>query len=185
MGTQIKNDITLESTFERPMFAGQVSSISESGHFLINGHIKTQQALSCLISPCVGDTVLYWKDSQNHGWIISVLSGEKHQERELSLPNNASIKVNTTSLTVNASDSIKMNAIKEINLNVALGKLNECARSIYQMVQGTLVQCTKQLINRSEYLDFHAEKLLKSHAAQQLITAEKDIKMDADRINMG
>lgn len=185
MGTQIKDDITLESTFERPMFAGKISSVSASGDFIVNGHIETQRALSCLITPCVGDLVLYWKDNQDHGWIISVLSAENPQERELSLPQNAAIKVNTKQLTVNASDSIKLNAIKEISLNATLGKLSECARSFYQLVQGTLVQHTKHLINRSEYLDFHAEKLLKSHAAQQLITAEKDIKMDADRINMG
>lgn len=185
MGTQINDNLALENTFERPLFAGKVTTINEEGNFAINGHIQTRKALSCLIVPKEGDTVLYWKDDQNRGWIISVLYSEQHQEREISLPNNAGIKINTETLTVNASNSIKFNAIKEINLNVALGKLNECARSACQMIQGTLVQFTKHLINRSEYLDFHAEKLLKSHAAQQLITAEKDIKMDADRINMG
>ncbi|BDX06558.1 DUF3540 domain-containing protein [Planctobacterium marinum] len=185
MGTQINDNIAIENTFERPLFAGKVTAVNKDGGCVINGHINTQKALSCLIVPVAGDTVLYWKDDQNKGWIISVLHCEQQQEREISLPQNASIKINTDNLTVNASNSIRFNAIKEINLNVALGKLNECARSACQMIHGTLVQFTKHLINRSEHLDFHAEKLLKSHATQQLITAEKDIKMDADRINMG
>lgn len=185
MGTQINDNIALENTFERPLFAGKVTGCIDSENLTINGHISTKRALSCLLMPQTGDTVLYWKDDQNTAWIISVLSAENLQEREVSLPQNAGLKINTENLTVNASGAIKLNAMKEINLNVALGKLTECARSACQMVHGTLVQFTKHLINRSEYLDLHAEKLLKSHATQQLITAEKDIKMDADRINMG
>lgn len=185
MGTQINDNIALENTFERPLFAGKVTGCIGSEDLTLNGHIATKRALSCLIMPHVGDTVLYWKDDQNTAWIISVLCAENLQEREVSLPRNAGFKINTENFTVNASSTIKLNAIKEIKLNVALGKLTECARSACQMVHGSLVQFTKHLINRSEYIDFHAEKLLKSHGTQQLITAKKDIKMDADRINMG
>ena len=118
-------------------------------------------------------------------WVISVLSSPQPGAREIALPRNQDMKLNANNVVLNAAQSIRLNAVKEININVALGKLNECARSMCQMVQGSLVQLTKHLISKSEYLDFNAQKLLKSHATQQLITAEKDIKMDADRINMG
>lgn len=185
MGTTIDNNIQLESTFESSLMAGKVTAVNEGGELLINGHIKANRAVSCLLTPQLQDLVLYWLDSEHTAWVISILSAPVTEHRELALPENQALVVNTETLTINASDSIRLNALKEINLNVALGKLNECARSACQMIHGSLVQLTKHLISKSDYIDFHAEKLLKSHATQQLITAEKDIKVDADRINMG
>lgn len=200
MGTSLQNNIEMETTFDAPlskgdkmegiasmgnMLAGQISQANEDGEFIINHQLKAQKALSCLLTPQIGDLVLYWQENPQTVWIISVLRAESKQTRELALPDNEAMTINTKTLTVNAADAIRFNAIKEININVALGKLNECARSVCQMVQGSLVQLTKHFISKSEYLDFHAEKLLKSHGTQQLITAEKDIRMDADRINMG
>jgi len=153
---------------------------------MINGHLKATRAASCLLEPQSGDKVLYWLDEYKHAWIISVLTCQVNDKvRTLALPQNRSMTINTQTLTINAADSVRVNAIKEINLNVALGKLNECARSVCQLVQGTFTQFTKHFISRGEYLDFEAQKLIKSHGTQQLITAEKDLKVDAERINMG
>lgn len=191
MGRNLDNDIKLESTFESALMAGKITSVRQDGQLLINGHVQAQRALSCLLVPSQDDLVLYWLDvpgdenSSPKAWVISVLSSAHNNAKEIALPDNQDVKLNANNVIVNAADSIKLNAVKEININVALGKLNECARSMCQMVQGSMVQLTKHLISKSEYLDFTAQKLLKSHATQQLITAEKDIKVDADRINMG
>lgn len=191
MGSNLSNNIQLENTFESALMAGNVSVVEENGNLLINGHIKAQRAASCLLVPETGDLVLYWlentvqENGERQAWIISVLNSANTSAKEIALPNHQDLKINANNVIVNASDSINLNAVKEININVALGKLNECARSMYQMVQGSMIQLTKHLISKGEYLDFSAKKLLKSHAAQQLITAEKDVKIDGDRINMG
>lgn len=183
MGSHVKDPIIVTNTFEATMLKGEITQHNDD-EFTLNGHVKARQALSCLLVPQTGDIVLYWLDG-DQAWILNVLSAAQHQGRDVSLPQQQDIRINTQNLVVNASEKITFNAMHEFNINVALGKLNQCARSMYQMVQESFVQITKHYINKSEYLDLQAEKLLKSHATQQLITAEKDIKMDADRINMG
>ena len=186
MGTSL-HQIELLGTVQQQMLQGEITGIADeaTSDYLINGHIRAKRSLSCLLVPEPQDLVLYWLDDRNQAWILSILAGQMTEARQLALMENQGLKINTDSLTVNAAKNIQLNAIEEININVALGRLNECARSAYKMIQGSLVQITKHFISQSEYLDFNAKKLLKSHSTQQLITAEKDIKMDADRINMG
>ena len=183
MGSHAKDNMIVTNTFATSMLKGEVTLLNED-ELILNGHIKARQALSCLLVPQPGDTVLYWFDG-DQAWVLNVLSAKQSDGREISLPQQQDLRINSKNLVLNASDKITVNALNEFNINVALGKINQCARSMYQMVQQSFVQLTKHYINKSEYLDLQAEKLLKSHATQQLITAEKDIKMDADRINMG
>ena len=183
MGSHSKDPIVVENTFETAMFKGEVTAVDHQ-EFVLNGHVKARQALSCLLLPHQGDTVLYWLDGDS-AWILNVLASNHSNGRELSLPQQQDLRINGNNLVLNAANKLTINALNELNFNVALGKINQCAKSMYQMVQQSFVQLTKHYINKSEYLDLQAEKLLKSHATQQLITAEKDIKMDADRINMG
>lgn len=177
------------------MKAGEISHI-EGDYFVIEGSLPAKQALSCLLKPKVGDQVMYWNNADER-WILAVLATsdkntdeehlevDQHQHRELSIPGNLGMQIQTRQLTVNAHRSIDLNTMGDINLNAVIGKLCLSAKSCVQTIQDSLIQMARHVINRADYIDHQAEKVLKSHASHQLITAEKDVKIDAERINMG
>ncbi|UAA37093.1 DUF3540 domain-containing protein [Paraneptunicella aestuarii] len=175
------------------MKSGVISYV-EGNVYVIDGTLPAQQALSCLIKPTMDDKVLYCVQG-DECWILAVLystnQGNAAQEnteqdsREIALPNRAPMQMNTRKLTVNASEQIDMNSMGDINLNSVMGKLSMSAKRCYQTIQDSFIQLAKHIVHRGEYIDHQADKLLKTHAAQHLMTADNDIKIDAERINMG
>lgn len=176
------------------MKSGVISYLDDNV-YVIDDKLSAQQALSCLIKPAMGDKVLYCAQG-DECWILAVLCStnqnkSKDQDnieqnsREIALPNRAPIQMNTRKFTVNASEQIDMNSMGDINLNSVMGKLSMSAKRCYQTIQDSFIQLAKHIVHRGEYIDHQAEKLLKTHAAQHLMTADNDIKIDAERINMG
>ncbi|MCY7293845.1 DUF3540 domain-containing protein [Alteromonas sp. a30] len=176
---------------------GEITADNQSD-YSIDHRFSAKKALSCLLNPELGDQVLYYQQGE-HSWIVSVLESEcdamqaasneqknsTTKDRIISINNQAPITLETARFTVNAKDSISMNAAQNIQLTAVLGKLSISARSLIQSVQESCISLAKHWLNRAEYIDQEAEKLLKTHAQHQLMTAEKDVKVDAERINMG
>ena len=198
------NVTPLPTQLTQGMKTGVVTAL-EGNTYVIDGSLNAQQALSCMLKPNLGDKVMYWSQgrskshtqgrTQDHSqssqmeerWILAVLCSatENTDSREVSLPNNEAMKLNTQKLTVNANEQINLNTMGDINLNSVAGKLAMSAKRCYLTIQDSLIQMAKHMINRADYIDHQADKLLKTHASQHLMTADKDIKVDAERINMG
>lgn len=181
------------------MKTGEITAIgSESGGFIIDQSLPATQAMSCLVTPEIGDTVLYWNDSHER-WILAVLksaasaSNASHQKnnndlkkpRSVSLPNQEAMQINARRLMLNAQQNMQLNSMGNIQLNAVVGKLMLNAKHCVYSIQESLMQMARTLLQRGDYIDHQANKVLKSHGQQQLMTAEKDIKIDAERINMG
>lgn len=172
----------------------QVATVTEvtDEQLVLEQSLPAKLALSCLLQPQVGDSVLFHQDNEQR-WVIAVLAaGEASShgrrgdasDRELAVA-NSTLTLNTQKFTVNSAQGIHFNSLKDISLNAALGQLKVNAKSMLQSVQQSLVQLSKHFFSKADVIDVHASQLAKSHAVHQLITAEKDLKMDADRINMG
>lgn len=169
------------------MKMGVVTGI-ENSVIMLDSYLPAKQAVSCLVKPVVGDQVMYWSNGNEH-WVLAILTRTDEQQteacREIALPQNQGMRINTDQLIVNASQKINLNTLGDININASLGQLNLSAKACYQTVKQSLVQISSHFFNKAEFMDTQAKKLLKTHATQHMMTAEKDIKIDADRINMG
>lgn len=181
------------------MKTAQVTHIDKN-NVVLNGNIAAKQALSCLVRPQLGDLVLYFK-ADNHAWVTAILSGKSNNEmtqemdsngrkgalkdRIISLSNNQGMSVETRSFNVNASEDISLHAVNKVQFTAVLGQLSISAKSLVQSIQDSCIQLAKHWLNRAEYIDQEAEKVIKTHAQHQLMTAQKDVKVDAQRINMG
>lgn len=186
MGIKAEHHSTFTETFQICMHQAEITAVLEE-EYVLNTGVVAQRATGCLIEPQQGDLVLYWQH-QKDAFITMVLKQSNLEitaVRKLSLPREQSLVINAKNIVFNVAQKLQMNVLQEINLNAAVGKINHYAQSILQTVQGSLLQLSNQYLNKSEHIDFEAKKLLKSHGEQQLITASKDLKMDADRINMG
>lgn len=66
-------------------------------------------AASCLLQPCVGDTVLV-SIGPEHGYILAVLEQAEDQPSEVRLPANSQLHAPNGTLTINAPKGLRLNA---------------------------------------------------------------------------
>lgn len=162
------------------------SQFSDEGWLLDDVH-QACRAFSCIVKPHVGDQVLY-ACCAGQNQIVAILNRvEVHNEEpaNLSLPEQQSVLFEADSLDFFGKNKLTISSYGNIEINALIGKLMCSARDILQSIQQSFVQISKQVICRTEHLDVSASKLSKSHARHQIITADKEMKVDAERINMG
>ena len=59
------------------------------------------------------------------------------------------------------------------------------AHSLTQSVQGSLVTVADSIIEQARNVHLSADETIMTHAQIHSVTADQDLFMDADRINMG
>ena len=153
--------------------------------FLLNDGRAAQQALSCLIRPEVGDHVLAATCKDDKPYILHILYRSNLQHAQLSVPGAQQLCIAQDQVVLRAKDSISLNALADIDISAATGVLSLNAGSLFTTVSESLVQNARQFIGQAEHYLLEVKQLLRLHGQQALITAEKDIKVDAERISMG
>ncbi len=166
----------------------------DSERWQLDNHTLAVRAFSCVIQPQVGDLVLYTNvldvaDSlQPKSYILSILKREFIDDdavSQLSVPDKKSIRLEAHKIEVFGQQGVELNSAKDMSLNAPIGRLSISASHLLHSIQNTLIQMCKQMFNRSQEYDLNVEQLLKTHSRHQIITADKEIRMNADRINMG
>ena len=154
--------------------------------WLLENRTIAKRATSCLIQPAVGDVVVY-ASFDDLSCITAILqrTEQTDQVAKLSVPNQDELEVVSKKLTLMAEQEMKLMSAGDLSINASLGKLMVLSTDMVQQVKHSVIQTCKQLIARMDYSDTQAKDMLKSHSRNQIITAEKDIRVDADRINMG
>lgn len=169
------------------LLEAKVTSQLSNESWLLNNTHPTCRAFSCVIKPIVGDKVLYTSSSDgNH--IISILTRAiEHNERshDMSLPEQQAILFKAKAIDLFGKKKLTLSSIGDIEVNALLGTLKCHAKNLFQSIQKSLIQTSKQMVSRSEHIDLSSTKLLKTHSRHQIITADREMKIDADRINMG
>jgi|SRR3990167_3083668 len=153
--------------------------------YLLNDGRAAQQALSCLIRPEVGDHVLAAACGNNTPYILHILYRNNLQHAQLSVPGAQRLCINQPQLVLSANDSISLNALADIEISAATGVLSLNARNLFTSVSESLVQNVRHFVGQAEHYLLEVKQLLGLHGQQVLVTAEKDVKVDAERISMG
>jgi hypothetical protein len=153
--------------------------------YLLNDGRAARQALTCLIRPEVGDHVLAATCQDDKPYILHILQRNNLQSVQLSVPGVQQLNIAQEQLAFNAENSISLNALADIDINAATGVLNINARNLFTSVSESLVQNVRHFVGQAEHYLLEVKQLLRLHSEQALVTAEKDIKVDAERISMG
>ncbi|GAA5787200.1 hypothetical protein GCM10007860_21220 [Chitiniphilus shinanonensis] len=156
----------------------------DDGRFLLHDGRIAQQAASCLVQPQAGDRALVAGCADGDSFIVHLLA-RANDEAVLSVPGAATLSLSQARIALNASDSVKVRALGDLHLNAATGTVHLNARNLFTSVTDTLVEQTRHRIARAEHYLLSVRALLRMHGKQTLLTAEKDVKVDADRISVG
>ncbi len=178
---------TLHQPDKSVLFEAQVTCQLSEESWLLD-HIKQSgRAFSCLLKPQMGDQVLYAQSGESC-YIIAVLTraSERYDNaHNLSLPELQPVMLKAESIVLIGQQKLTLSSLADIEINALLGTIKCNAKNLFQTIQQSFIQISKQFVSRSEHRDISASKLLKSHARHQIISADKEMKIDAERINMG
>jgi len=86
---------------------------------------------------------------------------------------------------LNSERRLALRSLGDVELTAATGTVALQGRNIFATAADSLVQQSGHWIARMGHALLEAGELLRLHGKQALLTADKDIKVDAERISMG
>lgn len=163
----------------------QIAVQLEAHSFLLDDGRLARQATSCLLTPQAGDRVLSVTGRDGTPFIVHVLHRNDLQAAGVSVPGAHQLNIAQNRITLSASDQINVHALRNIEVTAATGVLSLACSNLFMTVNDTLVQNARNFIGKAGQYLLEAKQLLRLHGQQTILTADKDIKVDAERINMG
>ena len=123
---------------------------------------------------------------KNQTHILNIIQRQDSQtDARLSVNHRQSLEIEASHLALVAGKKLQLVSGEDMELNAGLGKLMITTRNLIQLVQESLIQRCRNWIKRTETGDIQASEMLKTHGRHQIMTADHDIRVDAQRINMG
>ena len=153
--------------------------------FLLHDGRLARQAASCLVVPETGDRAIVLASQNGDYFIVHILLRNRAESAELSIPYSEEILIKQARIGLQASDKIELRAMHDLEITAATGSLSFNARNLFSTIQDNLVQSTRNVVSKTEHCLMEVKQLFKINSKQALITAEDDVKIDAERISIG
>lgn len=170
------------------LLQGCITSMNEYGRFSIGRHENVTRAASCLLKPEVGDTVLYSLDDSGKVYILHLLlrSHENAMDiAQIDLPGVKKLVIRGKNMGLMAEQEMDISSLGDIKLSACFGTLLINSKNLFKNISDNLIENIQYQISKVNQYALTVKQLLRLHGKQQIITADQDIKIDAERINMG
>ena len=142
------------------------------------------RAFSCVIRPEVGDQVLCSVMGDSN-IIIAILHRSETRLSEMSLPGKRELRLSADVFSVVTRRLLDLKSFGNIQIEAPLGTVATLAADVFHTARQSLVQVCSQLLSRTKNWQLSAEDSILTDAENHIMTARRDIKIDAERINMG
>ena len=160
-------------------------SLGQAQWRLADGRLALQ-AVSCLLTPLPGDTVAVLQSASGLFVTHILVRPQPTAGRaELSVPGAELMAITQPAFELACTRQIALRCLGDVELTSASGSVSVNARDFLASVSETMVQSARHLVTRVEHGVMQASALLRLHGRQALVTAEEDIKLDAERISLG
>lgn len=158
--------------------------------FLLDDGRVAGMALTCLIEPRVGDSVLVVERADASRSIVHILARSADAsagpaEATLSVAGIEKLTIAQTSIDIVAIERAALRSMKDAEVVAAAGTLTVTANDLVRTVAQSVVDVLRHYVGHAEHYLLDVDQLLRQHGRQVMVTAEKDVKVDADRISMG
>lgn len=156
---------------------------TELGYRLDDGSLA-QLATSCLLQPLPDDQVLVaW--CGDVAYITDVLSRAADQPAELTVAGATRLRLAHARLDLQASERMNLHCLQDLDLQAVAGSLTLSARNLVFSAIDALLEQVRHRITRAEQVCMRARGLFKLHGKDSFITADDDVRIDGERINVG
>ena len=151
--------------------------------FLLDDGRVARQALSCLITPEVGDKVLVAAGAELH--VLHVLQRSEPALAELSAPGVTELRLCQTRLVLQAAEQLGLHSLHNVDIAAAAGLLSLHADNMSTTVSQALVQSVRHYVGSAEQYLLDVSALLRLHGQHTMLYADQDVKVDGQRISVG
>lgn len=162
----------------------RIAVVFDDGDCLLGNGARAARAVSCLVEPLAGDRVLASAGADGRWHVLHILAREAGGAAHLSVPGADALALRQQRVSVHALEALELACAGDASLTSAR-TLSINARSLFCTVAGTLVEQAAQYVGRMGQYLLDARELLRLHGQHALITAERDVKVDGERISMG
>lgn len=163
----------------------QIAVTLEHHCYLLNDGRLARQAVTCIITPQVGDRVLVAGCQDGTPYVVHILQRNEMESACLSVPGVEKLGIEQSHISLHCTEQLALHSLRDIEITAATGVLALNARNLFTTVNETLVQNVRNYIGKASQYLLEVKQLLRLHGQQTLITAEKDVKVDGERISMG
>lgn len=175
---------------------GQVRIINVHGNgdiectFNVDGlpnSLTAKRAFSCVVAPELGDLVMVeW--GGEHYYVLAILerltNSNSQPQACISFPEQQEVVLEASKLTLRGNRGVNVQSQNDIEL-ITPANVTLTASNLFTRVSQSLIQLASHHMTKANTIALTASKLLRSHGHHHLISADQDVKVDGERINMG
>ncbi len=162
----------------------RVAVVFDDGDCLLGNGVRASRAVSCLVEPRAADRVLASAGADGRWHVLHILTREAGGAAQLSVQGADALALRQQRVSLHAVEALELACAGDASLTSAR-TLSINARTLFCTVAGTLVEQAAQYVGRMGQYLLDARELLRLHGQHALITAERDVKVDGERISMG
>lgn len=165
------------------LHTAHVTSVDDE-HLTLDDGAIARIAVSCFISPQVGDLVSYLE--ADSCYVLHVLRRPADQRTaRVALPGIDSLQFAAKELALQATSRLTLTSLVDCEVVAATGRLSLSAQNLISQASDSMVQLAEQVVTRAENISQTARHLLAAQARRHWIVAEKEVRVDGELIQMG
>lgn len=175
-------------THEASWMDARISKVITNNNALVyqldNGDYS-RHSTGCLLEPEQGDLVLIYHSDTGDNYITQVLEKKQHQNGRINIKGVRQLSIEHDGINILANNKISMTCFADIDINAIAGNLTMQVNNLISSVRETIVETTRHRIAKAFTYALDVTGLLRIQSEQGILMAEKDLKIDAERINVG
>ena len=163
----------------------QIAVLFDDGSCLLDNGTRARRAFSCLVEYQVGDRVLASLTGDGQCHVLHIVARNGGDSASLSVAGASSLVLRQSRIALHAIESLHLGSAGEASLSAAGGTLSLNGRNLFVTVSETIVEQACHYVGKIGQYLLDVRELLRLHGNDALLTAARDIKVDAERISMG
>lgn len=161
-----------------------VRGLAAANIWVLSAGQRASRAVGCLVEPEQGDRVLVASEGSEQV-ILSVISRQEGALVSLNTANGGDVQLTSGSISLHAERGVELQAHASILLAAPFGDVEFVAANLTQSVQGCAVTLADTIVDKARNVHLTADESIITRTQVHSVTADQDLFMDADRINMG
>lgn len=162
-----------------------VAILFDDGSCLLDNGTRAVRAVSCLVEPQAGDRVLVCPGSDGVSHLLHILERTAGVRANLSVRGAQTMALRQSRIALYASECLDLGSAGAASLSAAAGTLSLNGRNLFVTVSESIVEQACHYVGKIGQYLLDVRELLRLHGNDALLTAARDIKVDAERISMG
>lgn len=180
--SQVTNFQTLSTTLNHCVQSGHITQ-SNGDDYLIDANLLAIKSDGVGLELNVGDYVAYLV-TKEHIFIVALLVAVPRKTAKFGFQFADQLSISAKALELFGRDSVSLHSMKDVSL-MACRRIKLNCTDYFQTVVGSAVNVMRNWIHQCDQGSLQAKDVLRTDAGNQIITASKDLRLDAERINMG